>query len=187
MEEKELVRLAQQGDKESFGLLVKKYEKKVFNLAFQFTRNAAVSDDLTQEVFIKAYFGLPRFKGQSEFGTWLYRIGVNHIKDYLRKKPKELSLEIVPEDRAARVDALAQEQEARTNEQRRAVVMACLQELPLKHRVILTLRDIEGLSYDEIARTLKISAGTVDSRLFRARQSLRKRVNAFLNKERRTS
>jgi len=187
MEERELVRLAQQGDKESFGLLVKKYEKKVFSLAFQFTRNAAVADDLAQEVFIKAYFGLPRFKGQSEFGTWLYRIGVNHVKDYLRKKPKELSLEIVPEDRSPQVDTLAEEQEARKNEQRRAVVMVCLQELPLKHRVILTLRDIEGLSYDEIARALKISAGTVDSRLFRARQSLRKRVNAFLNKERRTS
>ena len=112
---------------------------------------------------------------------------MNHVKDYLRKKPKELSLEIVPEDRSAQVDALAQEQEARANEQRRAVVMACLQELPLKHRVILTLRDIEGLSYDEIVKTLKISAGTVDSRLFRARRSLRERVNAFLNKERRTS
>ena len=183
MEDKELVRLSQQGDKESFGLLVKKYETKVYSLAFQFTRNAAVSEDLAQEIFIKAYFGLPKFKGESEFGTWIYRIGVNHIKDFLRKKPKELSLDIVPEDKSAR----AEEQDVRANEQRRAVVMARLQDLPLKYRVILTLRDIEGLSYDEIAKTLRISAGTVDSRLFRARQSLRKRVNAFLDKERRTS
>ena len=187
MEDKELVRLSQQGDKESFGLLVKKYETKVYSLAFQFTRNAAVSEDLAQEIFIKAYFGLPKFKGESEFGTWIYRIGVNHIKDFLRKKPKELSLEIVPEDKSARADARAEEQDVRANEQRRAVVMARLQDLPLKYRVILTLRDIEGLSYDEIAKTLKISAGTVDSRLFRARQSLRQRVNAFLDKERRTS
>ncbi|MCJ7612482.1 MAG: sigma-70 family RNA polymerase sigma factor [Candidatus Aminicenantes bacterium] len=183
MEEKELVRLSQQGDKESFGLLVKRYETKVHHLAFQFTRNNAVSDDLAQEIFIKAYFGLPKFKGQSGFGTWLYRIGVNHIKDYLRKKPKELSLEVVPEDRSGRSDAPAREQEARDDAHRRSVVRACLQAMPSNHRIILTLRDIEGLSYDEVARTLRISPGTVDSRLFRARQMLRKQVVAFLEKE----
>jgi len=184
MEDKELVRLAQEGDKESFGLLVKRYETKVRHLAYQFTRNNAVADDLAQEIFIKAYFGLSKFKGQSGFGTWLYRIGVNHIKDYLRKKPRELSLEIVPEDTS---DGPAREMEAREDSQRRAVVRACLQELPPHHRIILTLRDIEGLSYDEVAKTLKVSPGTVDSRLFRARQLLRKRVVSYLEKEGRAS
>lgn len=187
MDEKELVRLSQQGDKESFGLLVKKYEKKVHNLAFQFTRNDAVADDLTQEVLIKAYFALPKFKGQSEFGTWLYRIGVNHIKDHLRKKPRELPLAFVPQDESDRTEVLAEDDEARVSEERRAVVMACLAELPPKQRIIITLRDIQGLAYDEIARTLRISPGTVDSRLFRARQLLRKRVNAFLERGRRAS
>ncbi len=187
MDEKELVRLSQQGDKESFGLLVKKYEKKVHNLAFQFTRNDAVADDLAQEVFIKAYFALPKFRGQSEFGTWLYRIGVNHIKDYLRKKPRELPLTIVPEDRSEAAESMAADEEARLDERRRAVVRSCLEGLPPKHRIIITLRDIQGLSYDEIAKTLGISPGTVDSRLFRARQLLRKRVNSFLEKERRAS
>lgn len=187
MEEKDLVRLSQQGDKESFGLLFKKYEAKVHNLAFQFTRNNAVADDLTQEIFIKAYFGLPKFRGQSEFGTWLYRIGVNHIKDYLRKKPRELPLVVVPEDPSGQAEAQAREQEALDTERRRTLVRACLQGLPPKQRIILTLRDIQGMSYEEIARTLKISPGTVDSRLFRARRLLRKRVNAHLEKERRAS
>jgi RNA polymerase sigma-70 factor (ECF subfamily) len=187
MDEKELVRRAREGDKDAFGLLVKMYEKKVHNLAYQFTRNDAVADDLAQEVFLKAYFALPKFRGQSEFGTWLYRIGVNHIKDYLRKKPRELPLTVVPEDRAGGAEARAAEQEAREADERRAVVMACLAELPARHRIIITLRDLQGLSYDEISKTLKISQGTVDSRLFRARQLLRKRVNAFLERERRAS
>jgi RNA polymerase sigma-70 factor (ECF subfamily) len=187
MDEKEFVRLSRQGDKESFGLLVKMYERKVHNLAFQFTRNEAVSDDLTQEIFIKAYFALPKFRGQSEFGTWLYRIGMNHIKDYLRKPPRELPLYVVPEDRVDPLRFSEAEQDAREFERRRAMVRDCLEALPPKHRIIITLRDIQGMSYEEIARTLKISQGTVDSRLFRARQLLRKRVNAFLEKGRRTS
>lgn len=187
MDEKVLIRLSQQGDKDSFGLLVKMYEKKVHNLAFQFTRNEAVADDLAQEILIKAYFALPKFRGQSGFGTWLYRIGVNHIKDHLRKKPRELSLSIVPEDRTDSSQSSDAEQDARDHERRRAVVRACLEDLPPKHRIIITLRDIQGMSYDEVSRTLKISQGTVDSRLFRARQLLRKRVNAFLEKGRRAS
>ena len=187
MDEKELVRRSQKGDKDAFGLLVKMYEKKVHNLAFQFTRNDAVADDLAQEIFLKAYFALPKFRGQSEFGTWLYRIGVNHIKDHLRKKPRELSLTVVPEDRSDEAGALSAEQEAREADERRAVVMACLGELPARHRIIITLRDLQGLSYDEVSKTLKISQGTVDSRLFRARQLLRKKVNAFLERERRAS
>lgn len=187
MDEKELVRLSQRGDKNSFGLLVRMYEKKVRNLAFQFTRNEAVADDLAQEIFIKAYFALPKFRGQSEFGTWLYRIGVNHIKDHLRKPVRELPLSIVPEDRTVPSQSSEAEQDARDFERRRAVVRTCLEALPPKLRIIITLRDIQGMSYDEIARTLSISQGTVDSRLFRARQLLRKRVNAFLEKGRRAS
>ena len=183
IEDKELVRLSREGDKEAFSLLVKRYETKVRHLAYQFTRNSAVAEDLAQEVFIKAYFGLPKFKGQSGFGTWLYRIGVNHVKDYLRKKPKELSLEVAPQDLSASADALAGEEEAREDARRKSVVRTCLQTLPANHRIILTLRDIEGLPYEEISKTLKISAGTVDSRLFRARRMLRKRVVDFLEKK----
>jgi len=82
MEEKELVRLSLEGDEEAFGLLVKKYQKKVFHLAYGFTRDRETADDLAQEAFIKAYFNLSKFKSRSEFGTWLYRITINTVKDY---------------------------------------------------------------------------------------------------------
>ena len=86
MDEKELVLRSQKGDEEAFGLLVNNYKVKVFHLAYGMTHNQQTADDLAQEVFIKAYFALQKFKGQSEFGTWIYRIAVNHCRDFLRKK-----------------------------------------------------------------------------------------------------
>jgi RNA polymerase sigma factor (sigma-70 family) len=99
MEERQLVRLAQEGSPAAFEELVTKYQPKVFSMAMSFTRNREAADDLAQEVFLKAYRSLPRFHGKSEFGTWLYRISINHIKDFLRKKgrAKEVSLEDVRE------------------------------------------------------------------------------------------
>jgi RNA polymerase sigma-70 factor (ECF subfamily) len=184
MEEKELIRLSQKGNGEAFGLLVERYKGKVFSLAYGWTRNRAVADDLAQEIFIKAYFSLPKFKFKSEFGTWLYRIAVNHIKDYLRKnkiRQKEISLEEVGERAIASEngDRLEEEQ---TGEKRREIVQTALERLPEKYRVILTLRDIQGLSYEEIARILRLSPGTVDSRLFRARKKLREKLAAYSGK-----
>ena len=99
MEERQLVRLAQEGSPAAFEELVTKYQSKVYSMALSFTRNREAADDLAQEVFLKAYLALPRFHGKSEFGTWLYRISINHIKDYLRKKgrAKEVSLDDVQE------------------------------------------------------------------------------------------
>lgn len=185
MEEKELVRLAREGSQEAFEELVKKYQSKVFSMALSFTRNREAADDLAQEVFLKAYLALPRFQGKSEFGTWLYRISVNHIKDFLRKKgrAKEVSLEDVGEislsDRD-QADKAALEAEA---EARRDLVRRSVERLPDKYRVILTLRDIQGLPYDEISRVLRLSPGTVDSRLHRARKILRGRMSPYLQRE----
>jgi RNA polymerase sigma-70 factor (ECF subfamily) len=181
MEEKELIRLSQKGDGEAFGHLVERYKGKVFSLAYGWTRNRAVADDLAQEIFIKAYFSLPKFKFKSEFGTWLYRIAVNHIKDYLRKnkiRQKEISLEEV--GRAIASEQGDRPEEEQTGEKRRELVWGALARLPEKYRVILTLRDIQGLSYEEIARILHLSPGTVDSRLFRARKRLREKLTASL-------
>ncbi|MFO7734446.1 MAG: sigma-70 family RNA polymerase sigma factor [Candidatus Aminicenantes bacterium] len=185
MEEKELVRLAREGSQEAFEELVKKYQSKVFSMALSFTRNREAADDLAQEVFLKAYLALPRFQGKSEFGTWLYRISVNHIKDFLRKKgrAKEVSLEDVGEislsDRD-QADKAVLEAEA---EARRGLVRRSVEGLPDKYRVILTLRDIQGLPYDEISRVLRLSPGTVDSRLHRARKILRDRMSPYLQRE----
>ncbi|MCK7489699.1 MAG: sigma-70 family RNA polymerase sigma factor [Anaerotruncus sp.] len=99
MEEKQLVRLAQEGSPAAYEELVTKYQSKVYSMALSFTRNREAADDLAQEVFLKAYLALPRFHGKSEFGTWLYRISINHVRDYLRKKgrAKEVSLDDVRE------------------------------------------------------------------------------------------
>jgi len=185
MEEKQLVRLAQEGSPTAFEELVTKYQPKVFNMALSFTRNREAADDLAQEIFLKAYLALPRFHGRSEFGTWLYRISVNHIKDFLRKKgrAKEVSLDDVPEisfsDRE-RTDKAQQESEI---EARRTLVQRFVKGLPEKYRVILTLRDIQGLAYEDISRILRLSPGTVDSRLHRARRMLRTKLAPILNAE----
>jgi RNA polymerase sigma-70 factor (ECF subfamily) len=185
MDEKELIRLSQEGNGEAFGQLVERYKIKVFSLAYGWTQNRTAADDLAQEVFIKAYFSLPRFRSKSEFGTWLYRIAINHIKDYLRKnkrKLKEVSL-----DQLGGIDLTAENvssrEEEKTGEERKALVQAALQRLPEKHRTILTLRDIQGLSYEEIADILGLSQGTVDSRLFRARKKLREKLAPYLDQE----
>lgn len=183
MEEKQLVRLAQDGSPTAFEELVKKYQPKVFSMALSFTRNREAADDLAQEVFLKAYLALPRFHGKSEFGTWLYRISVNHIKDFLRRKgrAKEVSLDKVREisfSDKGRSETAERETEA---EARRTLVQRLVQTLPEKYRIILTLRDIQGLAYEDISRILRLSPGTVDSRLFRARRLLRGKMTPYFS------
>jgi RNA polymerase sigma-70 factor (ECF subfamily) len=185
MEDNKLVDQAQKGDREAFELIVKRYEQKVFHLAYGFVQDRAAADDLAQEVFIKAYFSLPKFRYESGFGTWLYRITVNHIKDFLRKtaRKKEVPLEEFEEGLFALDDETRKKEEEQTKERKRKVVLRVLQALPQKYQMILTLRDIRGFSYDEIADVLKISPGTVDSRLHRARKILRKKMVPYLGAE----
>jgi RNA polymerase sigma-70 factor (ECF subfamily) len=185
MEEKQLVRLAQEGSPAAFEELVTKYQPKVFSMALSFTRNREAADDLAQEVFLKAYLALPRFHGRSEFGTWLYRISVNHIKDYLRKKgrAKEVSLDDVPEISFSDRERTEKAQLESETEARRTLVQRFVQGLPEKYRVIVTLRDIQGLAYEDISRILRLSPGTVDSRLHRARRMLRTKLAPYLTAE----
>jgi len=184
MEEIQLVRLAQQGSEDAFEALVTKYQPKVFSMAMSFTRNREVADDVAQDVFLKAYLALPKFHAKSEFGTWLYRIAVNHIKDVLRKKgrAREIPLdevrEIAADDGSA--ERAEMEKEAAV---RRDLVHKFVASLPEKYRVIITLRDIQGMPYDEIAAILHLSPGTVDSRLHRARKMLRARLAPYFSRE----
>ena len=181
MEERRLVELAREGREDAYAELVRSYQSKVFRMAYGFTGNRESADDLTQEIFLKAYLALPRFRFGSTFGTWLYRVAVNHMKDFLRKRPKvkEVSLEAVGEPAAAG-DAFATMDEEREDERRRTLVHRELATLPDKFRIVLTLRDVEGLPYDEIARILGLSPGTLDSRLHRARKMLRKKLAPVL-------
>ena len=185
MEENRLVELSKQGDEEAFGVLVKKYKTKVFNLAYSFTRDRETADDLAQEVFIKVYYALERFKFKSGFGTWIYRIAVNHFKDYLRKHRKErhVSLEALGREPSLPDDEIKKKEKAQEAADRKKLLYQALRSLPEKHQVILTLRDIQGHSYEEIAGILKLSPGTVDSRLHRARKILRKKIAPFLSQE----
>ena len=185
MEENRLVEKAKMGDEEAFGILVNKYKTKAFNLAYSFTRDRETADDLAQEVFIKVYYALDKFKFQSGFGTWLYRIAVNHFKDYLRKQTKErhVSIEGLGREPSVSEDEIKKKEQAQEAADRKRLLYESLQSLPEKHQVILTLRDIQGHSYEEIAGILKLSPGTVDSRLHRARKMLRKKIAPFLTQE----
>lgn len=185
MDEKDLVRRSKEGDEEAFGVLVNKYKTKVYHLAFSLSRNAQAADDLAQEVFIKAYFALHKFREKSEFGTWIYRIAVNHCRDFLRKKNRmiQIPLENVIGKISIQEDKTHSEENEKEEEQRRKIVHTAIQTLPDKYKVILSLRDIQDFSYNEIAKILVISPGTVDSRLHRARKMLRKKLEPFFSQK----
>jgi len=185
MEEKELVRLSKEGNQEAFAALVKKYKTKVFNLAFSLTHNKETADDMAQETFIKAYFSLSAFKSKSEFGTWLYRITVNNVRDFMRKeyRIKKVSFREEIKDPFVQEDEMRIKERKIIEEKRRKVVHKAIQTLPEKQQIILSLREIQGFSYEEISKILNISPGTVDSRIHRARKKLRKKLVPFLSQK----
>lgn len=185
MEEKELIRLAQEGNQEAFSVLVRSYQAKVFSMAMNFTRNREVADDLAQDIFLKAFLALPKFRFKSEFGTWLYRISINHVRDFLRKqkRAKEVSMDTVSPGALAGPDTVRKMEENRDAEERKRLVRDMVQTLPPKYQILITLRDIQGLSYERITKLLGVSPGTVDSRLHRARKMLRKKMALHLSRE----
>jgi RNA polymerase sigma-70 factor (ECF subfamily) len=175
--DQQLVERAQRGDKHAFELLVTKYQRRLGRLISRFVRNAAEAEDVTQEAFIKAYRALPAFRGDSAFYTWLYRIGINTAKNHLlaqgRRAPT--STRIDAEEAEAFEDAtllheVSTPENVLMSKQVVEVVNASLQQLPEDLRTALTLREIEGLSYEEIAAVMNCPIGTVRSRIFRARE-----------------
>lgn len=185
--DQQLVDRVQRGDKKAFELLVAKYQRKLMRLVSRLVRDPAEAEDVVQEAFIKAYRALPQFRGDSAFYTWLYRIGINTAKNYLitqgRRAPT--STETDAEDAETFDDAdglrdintpeslLATKQIART-------VNTAMETLPEELRVAITLREIEGLSYDEIAETMGCPIGTVRSRIFRAREAIAEKLRPLL-------
>ena len=186
--DRQLVERAQRGDKRAFGLLVEKYQRKLGRLLARFIRDPAEVEDVTQEAFIKAYRALPAFRGDSAFYTWLYRIGINTAKNYLmalgRRAPT--STEVEAEDAEGLEDG-EQLRDINTPEsvllsaEIARTVNATIEELPEELRTAIQLREIEGMSYEDIARIMECPIGTVRSRIFRAREAIAERLRPLLD------
>jgi RNA polymerase sigma-70 factor (ECF subfamily) len=177
--DQQLVERAQSGDKHAFELLVAKYQRRLGRLISRFVRDAAEAEDVTQDAFIKAYRALPAFRGDSAFYTWLYRIGINTAKNHLlalgRRAPTSTNFdseEAEDFEDAALLHEVATPENELMSKQVVEVVNSSLQQLPEDLRVALTLREIEGLSYEEIAAVMNCPVGTVRSRIFRAREAV---------------
>lgn len=166
------------GDVNAFETLVKEYEKNVYNLALRMTGNSEDAADMSQEAFIKAYNSLSSFRGDSKFSVWLYRIVSNVCLDYLRSRTRKPTVSLSTENDDGEEVELDIADESQSPELlldrslTRDAVRRGLAALPPDHREILLLREIQGLSYEEIATALGLEAGTVKSRIFRARKKL---------------
>jgi RNA polymerase sigma-70 factor (ECF subfamily) len=176
-----LVDRASRGDGDAFEVLVSRYEKNVYSLAYRLVSDREDAMDIVQDVFLKAYQALPRFRGESRFSTWIHRVCVNASLDYLRKKQKfpaysldeplslrESSVTRDVEDERGDVEAEVETRDLGET------VYSVLKDLETDHRVVITLCDIQGYSYQEISDMLGLAIGTVKSRLHRARNAVRK-------------
>lgn len=185
--DQELVERAQKGDKRAFELLVHKYQRKLARLLSRMVRDPAEVEDISQEAFIKAYRALPQFRGESAFYTWLYRIAVNTAKNYLvargRRAPTttEFNSEEAEnfEDGEMLRDISTPDAELQTKQIAEAVNQA-VEALPEELRTAITLREIEGLPYEEIAQMMDCPIGTVRSRIFRAREAIAEKIRPML-------
>ncbi len=187
MDETELIRRCQRDDLNAFDELVRLYEKKVYNLAYRMSGNHEDASDLSQEAFLRVFQSIKDFRGQSSFSTWLYRVVSNVCLDELRQRGRRPTISLdepVPGDKgevmqrqfadpAPAPDELAERREVRE------VVQAGIEELSEEYRLVIVLRDIQGLSYQEIAEALDCSLGTVKSRLNRARLALKEKLSSM--------
>lgn len=176
MTEQELVRAAAGGDTEAFERLVRTYENKIYHLALRMCGSADEAADIAQEAFLAAWRGLPSFRGEAGFATWLYRLTSNAAIDYLRRQKKQRGDMSLDDEELGldAVDSAPGPQETAEGSELRSAVAAGLNQLSEGHRQVLVLREIQGLSYEEIASVLELDIGTVKSRISRARSSLRK-------------
>ena len=185
--DRQLVARAQRGDKRAFGLLVEKYQRKLARLLSRFIRDPAEVEDVTQEAFIKAYRALPAFRGDSAFYTWLYRIGINTAKNYLmamgRRAPTSTEVEA---DEAEGFDEGEQLRDINTPEsvllsnEIAETVNSTIEKLPEELRTAIQMREIEGMSYEDIAKAMNCPIGTVRSRIFRAREAIAEQLRPLL-------
>jgi RNA polymerase sigma-70 factor (ECF subfamily) len=186
--DRQLVARAQQGDRQAFNLLVEKYQRKLARLLSRFIRDPAEVEDVTQEAFIKAYRALPAFRGDSAFYTWLYRIGINTAKNYLmalgRRAPTSTEVE------AEEAEGFEEGEQLRDINTPESVLLSneiaetvnsTIEQLPEELRRAIQMREIEGMSYEDIAQAMDCPIGTVRSRIFRAREAIAERLRPLLD------
>lgn len=183
----QLVRRVQKGDKGAFDLLVLKYQHRIINLVMRYVRDPDQALDITQEAFLKAYRALGRFRGESAFYTWLYRIAVNTAKNYLaaqRRRPMDVELDLQDPEQ---FELHAKLRETDTPEgvlmgrQLHETVARAIEALPDDLRTAIVLRELDGMSYGEIAQTMDCPVGTVRSRIFRARDAIGKKIGTLVD------
>ncbi len=182
-----LVERVQSGDKQAFGLLVSKYQRKLHRLLSRLVRDPAEVEDLAQETFVKAYRALASFRGESAFYTWLYRIGINTAKNYLAAQVRQIqvstgmdSTEMENMEGAERLRDFDTPERQLMTRQIALTVDDALADLPDELREAITLRELEGLSYEDIASAMDCPVGTVRSRIFRAREAIAARLRPLL-------
>ena len=185
--DKVLVERVQQGDKASFDILVSKYQRKLFRLVLRFVHNQTEAEDVVQETFIKAYRALHQFRGEAAFYTWLYRIGINTARNFLDNRGRRVPAST--DMTAEQVESFSEGENLRdintpesvlASKQIAQTVNLAIDELPDDLRTALMLREMEGLSYDEIATVMDCPIGTVRSRIFRAREAVAVRLRPLL-------
>ena len=187
--DQQLVERVQKGDKKAFDLLVMKYQQRIVNLVSRFVRNPADALDVTQDAFIKAYRALPNFRGESAFYTWMYRIAVNTAKNHLAvqsRRPLDAEQDISEIEQFEGDNALkeyATPEHLILRDEIQATVIKAIEELPEDLRIAITLREVEGLSYEDIAIAMDCPIGTVRSRIFRAREAIDNHLKPLLDNE----
>jgi RNA polymerase sigma-70 factor, ECF subfamily len=185
--DQQLVERAQRGDKPAFELLVVKYQRKLVRLLSRFIRDPTEVEDVAQEAFIKAYRALPSFRGDSAFYTWLYRIGINTAKNYLvamgRRAPTVSETESADSEgseESGQVPDYNTPENELMSRQIAETVNRAVEDLPEELRTAITLRELEGLSYEDIAAIMNCPIGTVRSRIFRAREAIAEKLRPQL-------
>ncbi|MCZ6803875.1 MAG: RNA polymerase sigma factor RpoE [Proteobacteria bacterium] len=184
--DKQLIKRVKKGEKAAYDLLVLKYQQRIINLVSRFVRHQSDAQDVTQEAFIKAYRALPNFRGESAFYTWLYRIAVNTAKNHLAvqsRRPAESDYD-VSEIEQIEGNAALKEQATPENlllkDELQATVLKAIEDLSEDLRSAIMLREIDGLSYEEIATVMECPIGTVRSRIFRAREAINSEMRPLL-------
>jgi RNA polymerase sigma-70 factor (ECF subfamily) len=181
-----LVERVQNGDKKAFDVLVLKYQQKVANLISRYIRDPAEVLDVTQEAFIKAYRALPKFRGESAFYTWLYRVAINTAKNHLAAQSRRPPQDDIEAETAEQMDMGTRLKENATPEhlamqdEMVRTIKSALEALPEELRTALSLREFEGLSYEEIAEAMDCPIGTVRSRIFRAREAIDNKLKPLI-------
>ncbi|MEM8767871.1 MAG: RNA polymerase sigma factor RpoE [Pseudomonadota bacterium] len=186
--DKELVRRVQQGDKRAFDLLFGRYQHKILSLVSRYLRDPQDVEDVTQEAFIKAFKALPRFRGDSAFYTWLYRIAINTAKNHLvarSRRPPGTDVDVEDAEFMDGADQLKEgesPESALARDELSAAIDEAIGKLPDDLRSAVTLREFDGLSYEQIAEIMDCPVGTVRSRIFRARESIDLHISPLLSR-----